>query len=810
MKNIKVALCVVAKDREKQLLKMLNSTQGVFDGYFLQDTGSKDQTVEMFEKWCQDNKKDYKVSRKFIGKDYPSVFTEDREWLADFGKARNDSFALAKGYEYAFWIDSDDVLINPQVIPETVARMNKEGVNIGIVTYNYAKSVDGLKPVAQKRERFIDLRTEGEWKDRVHETYEIVGPHKVVEVPIIAVEHERTSFEAISTGRRNNLIMTQQLKEDGLDKFSDKMLHNLAFDHWEHKEYKQSLKYYKILIGRLKKASLGELMYNSYIKMGVAYMSMNKPYKAFTVLLKASNIQPRLAEPYITIAQCYAMLDRWEEAANYAKKVIEYGVPNTPAPINEYDFLITPRKILEQYYMFTGKNAEAMAMADEILKISPMVGHKNDKMNIVNEITKQEAMKGIAQLTKYVIGQNDIQMFDRIKTAIPLNLKGERYVQQIIKEITDNYSRKGVKTVLKGKKSIVFFVGGHYEAWDGNSDKEKGIGGSEGMCIQLSRELSALGNDVYVYNECGESDGKKFDGVTYVDWKKFDPKIKCDVLVVMRRPDMFKNVFRATKQYLWLHDTEYGNEVELGHFYAPNKIIVLSEAHKKVIKENHGISDDKAFWLTRNGINDIAVKYADEHANERDPNRFIYASSYDRGLDNVLGMWPSIREKHPKATLGIYYGWNTYDAMMNARQGTSQGEYMKQYKAKIVGLMTKLAPYGVTEIGRVSQNELYKAFKESSIWLYPSEFYEVFCINAATAQAMGCVPVCTPFAALNETVSSEYGLKTELGEIAEACNYLLDNTSDLEARRKPMMSWARKEFDMKELAKEWSSFFDND
>jgi len=814
MKKVKVALCVIAKDRERQLLRTLNSTQGVFDGYFLQDTGSKDGTVEMFEKWCKDNKKPFKTSKKFIGKDYKSVMVEDREWLGDFGRARNDSFALAKGYDYAFWIDSDDVLVNPQLVPEIAERLDKEGVNLGLVTYVYAKSSDGLKPVVQKRERFIDLRIEGEWKDRVHETYEIVPPHKMVDIPLLSVEHERTSHEAIATGRRNNIIMTRQLEEDGLEKFSNKMLHNLAFDHWEHREFKPSLKYYRILTKRLKESNDLEGMYNSYLKMGFAYMSMNKPYTALMVLLKASNIprvlnQPDRAEPYVTIAQSYAMLNRWEEAATYAQKVLQIGMPNTTAPINEYDYLITPRKILEQAYMFKGMNAEALAMADEIIKLSPLPGHKNDKRNILSEVTKQEAMKGLAQVTKYIISTNDVPMFDRLKTAIPLPLKEERYVQQIIKEVTDNYSRKGVQTILKGKKSIVIFVGGHYEPWDGNSDKEKGIGGSEGMCIQMSRELAAIGNEVYVYNECGESDGKVIDGVTYMDWKKFNAGMKCDVLVVMRRPDMFNQVYRATKQYLWLHDTEYGNELELGHFYAPNKVFVLSESHKQVIKENHGVLDDKQFWVTRNGLNPIAMAYADEHAGERDKNKFIYASSYDRGLDNVLSMWPSIKEKHPEATLDIYYGWNTYDAMMNARQGTPQGNYMRDYKNRIVGMMTQLAPLGVREVGRVSQNELYKAFKEASIWLYPTEFYEISCINAMTAQAMGCVPVCTPFAALNETVNGEFGIKAELNEIPEACVYLLDNPEELEKRRKPMMKWARKQFDMEKLALEWDKFFDS-
>lgn len=809
-KNLKIALCMIGKDKEKQILRALESTQGVFDGYFLQDTGSKDNTVEVFEKYAKSVGKEYKTSKKHLGKDYKSVIVDDRELLGDFAKARNDSFALAKGYDYAFWIDTDDIMTNPQLIRPVCERMNREGVNLALLTYIYAKGSDGLKPVVQKRERIIDLRLSGEWKDRVHETYEINQPVKITDIPDIVVEHLRTAHEAISTGRRNNLIMTKQLEEEGIEKFSNKMLHNLAFDHWEHREFVQSLKYYNILVKRLRKVGDRDGLYGAFNKMGVAYMSLNKPFQAIKVLVESSALFPNLAEPYITLAQCYAMLNKWDEADTYAEKVLKIGIPNTTAPINEYEYLITPRKIRMQKALFDGRNNEAIAYANEILSISPLPGHKQDKMNIQNEVLKQEAMKGLASITKYIIANNDIEMFDRLKTAIPLKLKDEQFVRQIIKEVSDNYTRKGRVTKLTGKKTIVIFVGGHYEAWDGDSDKVKGIGGSEGMCIQLSRELAKLGNEVYVYNECGASDGKVFDGVTYVDWRKFDPNIRCDVLVVERRPDMFGRLYKATKQYLWLHDTEYGDALEPGYFYAPNKILVLSEAHKDVIKQNHGIVDDKQFWVTRNGYNSIALEYADKNKGKRDSNKFVYASSYDRGLDNVLSMWMTIKERHPKATLDIYYGWNTYDAMMNARQGTPQGNYMKQYKDKIVSMMTQLAPFGVREVGRVSQNELYKAFSEASIWLYPTQFYEISCITAMQSQVTGCVPVCTPYAALNETVSGQYGLKVDLPEIADACNYLLDHPEDLEARRKPMMSWARKAFSMEDLAKSWNEFFEND
>lgn len=828
MSNIKIALCVICKDKEKQLERMLRSTNAVFDGYFLQDTGSTDKTIEVFEQYCKENKKECKVergrlateedvkdpaSKKYEHGVYRYVVVDGKKILGDFGSARNDSFRMAKGagYNYAFWIDSDDVLVGSEYIRQLAENMKVNGIAVGVMTYDYAKSNDGLKPVVQKRERLIDLDVEGEWKDRVHETYEIVPPHKTLDISGIKIEHERTAHEAVATGRRNNLIMMAQLKEDGLDNFSDKMLHNLAFDHWEHREFKKAIKYYKIFVKRMmKKPNTADILYSAYIKIGTAYLSMNNPYKAIEYMYKSSNMRKDLAEPYITLSQALAQLGRWEEAAKFAEVAIKIGKPETSAPINEYEFLITPRKILEQYYMLTGRFVEAINLANEIIRLSPQQGHKYDKIKMLEGISRHEAINGLAKLSRYIIDTNNIDMMDRVKTAIPLDLKDDSLVRGLIKELSDNYGRKGIKVRLGDKKSIVIYTGGHYEPWDGNSDSEKGIGGSEGMCIQMSRELAKLGNDVYVYNECGESNGKKIDGVTYMDWRSFDTTIRCDVLIMMRKPEMFNRIYNATKQYLWLHDTEYGQDLTVGYFYAPNKIFVLSEAHKDVIKENHGAVDNKAYWVTRNGLNRVALGYADKNVKKRDPYKFIYASSYDRGLDNVLSMWPSIRKAHPKATLDIYYGWNTYDAMAKARANTPYGQYMLEYKNKMVSQIDALKGLGVTERGRVTQNELYKAFGEASIWLYPTQFYEISCINAMTAQAMGCVPVCTPYAALNETVSSLYGVKEELSMIPDACIYLLDNQEDLDRRRKPMMEWARSKYDISVLAKEWNKFFIED
>jgi glycosyltransferase involved in cell wall biosynthesis len=70
-------------------------------------------------------------------------------------------------------------------------------------------------------------------------------------------------------------------------------------------------------------------------------------------------------------------------------------------------------------------------------------------------------------------------------------------------------------------------------------------------------------------------------------------------------------------------------------------------------------------------------------------------------------------------------------------------------KERMIALMKQ---DGVFEHGRIGHKALNKEFAKSKFWVYPSHFPEISCISAMKAQAMGCVPVTTDYAALAETV----------------------------------------------------------
>ena len=154
--------------------------------------------------------------------------------------------------------------------------------------------------------------------------------------------------------------------------------------------------------------------------------------------------------------------------------------------------------------------------------------------------------------------------------------------------------------------------------------------------------------------------------------------------------------------------------------------------------------------------------------------KLFFGSSYDRGLDIILFMWPEIISKYPDAELHICYGWNLFDKIT---AGNPERQRWKQ------GVMNLLQQKGVFEHGRVGKEELKKIRQSCGIWVYPTYFSEINCITALDCQADGLVPVTMNYAALKETVQSGVKIDWNIRELPTQSKYLealLDMMGDKE------------------------------
>jgi glycosyltransferase involved in cell wall biosynthesis len=294
------------------------------------------------------------------------------------------------------------------------------------------------------------------------------------------------------------------------------------------------------------------------------------------------------------------------------------------------------------------------------------------------------------------------------------------------------------------RKRVMIYSGPSWERWDYRNLEAGGIGGSEVWLTQLSRQLSNIGYKVEVFADCpqpGIYDGNVLwhHYTEYPSWIKYH---WVDYTILSRTTDPLNFPLRAGKIFTQIHDIFYLSDKSRVFLDKIEKHGVLSQWHLDFVADYHKIPKDK-LSIMANGIDPYRF---DELQIERQPYRFHWSSSWDRGLDNVLYLWPYIRKEFPEAELHVYYGchnWKQKCLQDNNQAGLKQ----------IAELEEGMKQPGVFNHGRKSQKELAAEIKKASILLYPSAFSETFWITGIEAQYAGVPVICNKYAGVITTLT---------------------------------------------------------
>jgi glycosyltransferase involved in cell wall biosynthesis len=224
----------------------------------------------------------------------------------------------------------------------------------------------------------------------------------------------------------------------------------------------------------------------------------------------------------------------------------------------------------------------------------------------------------------------------------------------------------------------------------------------------------------------------------------------------VRLPEAFDRTINAKRRLLWLHDADYGDRITEQRIERTTSVAVLSEFHRELMVEKYPFISPKIFW-TRNGIETSFYVGDNMETVGRKP-WLVYSSSPDRGLDVLLEMWPVIRDKAERAGVSEPQLHFTYSPIYKQFRESGQFPHLVAFHERIEELREQ-AGEGLVDHDSMNQRDLATLFREASIWAYPSwttpggeAFPEISCIGAMEAQAAGCVPVCSDFGALKETV----------------------------------------------------------
>lgn len=237
------------------------------------------------------------------------------------------------------------------------------------------------------------------------------------------------------------------------------------------------------------------------------------------------------------------------------------------------------------------------------------------------------------------------------------------------------------------------YVGGK-EGW---SPTDIRLGGTEESIVEWSQRMALKGHDVIVYKNGEEC---VYKGVIYENYDGYIPG-GIDINIKYHEFQHFAPAWYLT------NETDAG-KLDLSRFEGvilPTKWALdnLEIQHRKIRIVPHGY--------------DPELIYPDKKIK----NQCLYASSPDRGLENLEKLWPEVVKRVPDATLIVTYGG-------------------------------KIDTPNTMCLGDIDDDMMSSLFRTSEYWLHPCIGGELYCMSGIKAQVCQTIPVYYPIMALKETV----------------------------------------------------------
>lgn len=672
------------------------------------------------------------VDKVFITATYNSELSETNEvvkvalafgaevsyykWTHNFADARNFNFSqVPKDYDYIIWSDADDMWRGLENLKATI----KAAPHIDGLGFWYLYDWDEhKKPIVVHRKTMV-IKNDGavRWEGALHED---MMPLRQLDIKLVdGIErlHLHDPEKRVEREQRNVEIASREAKMKPNDPRS---FWNLANSQYGASQYEKARESYKEF---LYMSESDDEKYLAHIRLADVCRALGERENAITEFRQAIGTIPAVPDAYLGLAHLYFGFGNLDKSEEYCiQGMLRKPQIHKMILYNPRDYDYNPMMLLARIYYQRNRPDLMLPMLEGCLRIFPK-----------DEELKKWVKEG--RIDKDMLGKSltKVKELQKIKSKKKLKEELDKLPLDIrsLPAICVLRNKNFVKKESSGKDLVIYCSNTAHQWYEGG----KGfIGGSEEAVINNARELSKLGWNVTVYNNCGHK-AVVVDGVTYKPFWEWNYRDKQDVTILWRWAKPLDAEINCPKILVDLHDVTSEGEFTESRLKKVTKIMVKSEFHRSLFPN---IPDDK-IQVIQNGI-DLSLLTTGE---KRDPYLIVNTSSADRSMDVLPKLFKEIKAKVPKARCVWYYGWETFD--------TSYASDSKKmaWKAQVQAEMKEA---GIEEGGRLSQAEIGKVYQRAAIMAYPTEFAEIDCISLRKAQAAGCFPVATDFGALKETI----------------------------------------------------------
>lgn len=660
----------------------------------------------------------------------------DFEWVDDFAAARQFSFDQCTG-EWILWMDADDTFETDSdlhKLAEFAAEAKlRQGVQVDSFSfpYFYARDKHGNYTSILTRDRLINRRIFTEdgaaWKYPIHE---------IIVIP----------------GRKTQVM---NANETGIGKFN-------IYHHSELTTENRHIRNTRLLLKQLKQYRNDP---RSYMELGRHYFFNDKKYhkRAFTCYAKAATMElipldrymvnhkladisrefgdydsaraydhaamlifPEYADAYYGLAETEQLSGRPDKALSYIKAGDTTRPADSRLGFDPLDYTFDAHRIEATIHMSLGNWQEAKNHTEEALRYVPDEPTVLKMKLFIDEYLRREHISKAALM----IAQDKETDLSSVAAGLP------KYVFDPL-EVRNAYH--GVLHSRVKSVDIVIFCGPGLEEWHRPKMDKEGIGGSETAALRLFEMLKAHGYTVHMYASPG-----MYEGEGFYDYRRFTGDLPTKLFISWRRPWMINEQHAPIgKSVLWCHDLNYGpgNREDIMKY---DYVAGMSYWHRDYLQGIYELPEEKMIVIP----NGIDLARFDKEV-ERNPNKFVYSSSPERGLAELVELWPRIRRSELDE-LHVFYGFNNMEKL--SKRDHSLVDYQNMLQAKIAQTP------GIVMRGRVGQNELAEEFLSANMLLYPTNFLETSCITVMEAQAAGCIPITSHLGVLRENVALEIPL----------------------------------------------------
>lgn len=747
---MKLSLAVIAKDEYDDIHRIIKE----YHNYFNELCFAVDS-----DKYFEILSKEYKGSS--------TVKFFKYEWIDDFAHKRNWLREKLTG-DYYVRIDTDDKIVNPEKLHSVAKAAKANDIGIVYCIYDYSKDEWGNVNAQHYRETIIKNSDNYYWNKPIHENLlpKSTKDHKVFLDESIRIDHLATPEHLDKSYERNVRYLLNEYDRDK-DKTDPRTLAYLGRMLLAVGKHDQALFF---LEKHIAQSGWDEDRYVSWCQIAEIMRQKGEYNQAVGAAMEALQERPDYPEAYFKLHDIYQEKQEWAKAIHWGIEGLKRPVPKTFALLDPSAYTWRPALSISFCYFSQGDFINAKKFFDIAKKAAPTLPFiVNQEKHYEKAYDHTMYMKHLMWLIQF-LSEHDKKKIPSLVESIP----DELHENEVVSSIKNTF----LKPVTWGSGAIAIYCGVGGEEWTPEKAKT-GIGGSEEAIIYLTQEFTKLGYGVTVYNNCGDNEGV-FNGVTYKNSHRFNPNDKHNIIISWR-VNVFPYVKSAKKKILWLHDIPANIEWNDDTVAGIDKIVVLSQYHRSLLPD---CVPDKKIYISTNGI---VPEDFDGIETAKDPQRIIYASSYNRGLETILKAWPEIKKAVPKASLHIFYGWQVYDKFVQEGLINEDG-----WKKRMVGMMSQTDVY---EHGRIGHKELLKEYAKSGVFAYPCTYKgEINCIALTKAIATGCHIVTNDYAVMAErspnAVSDDKFVPT-LINVLKSNN---DNKLDKEYIGK--MSWAN-------VAKDW-------